>query len=598
MNPFLLSRIPVIHHEPGYFQHIGIFILASLAVIITYLVSGYRKKIPLSQLLLGAATFFLFFTLGSKLFACTPGEWHQLLFHGECPGAENKTILGGLTGLLAGVFIYALWTRNSRRVFDIVAIVLPVGMGIQRIACLLSGCCFGSPTHLPWGIRYDQHSHAWISQVISGQITSADPCSLPVHPAQVYDIMVWIIIFFLSARAARFFHSSGSRLLLTLLLYGFFRFFLEFMRDPLHDLIPGSYWGIKYIQWIILAGLPMPAIILMVREQRSGNVCHQEVTEEEKFARHFILTLIVVSLFLMLRRMFNLPEMIALSLLLISLFIITSIHVFRRNSVPTFRQGMILLVLIILIPVVSCTKSRFATTTRHYQDGKVTYKNHYSNGRMKVNGHRVKRPAALPRDASAKTGRNPAENPDPINKMNLIASSDKNFLILNNMEKQISQDTRSINPEFQNEKAVIQPKHSTGILKKDLPIVSSKEISRGKSTKVKKRNDIKENTAGPENTDNRKTEKLGLAGFILSFFGIIPLIGIPFAILAVSFGATSLKRIKMNPEKYKGTGFATASIVIGCTMILINIVILATSIKSASSTPAPKLNTSSTTCRV
>jgi len=343
MSSFLLSGLPVIHHETGYYLFNRIYILASFAVIITYMVAGYSKKIPLSQLLLGAATFFLFFTLGSKLFAFTSGEWHQLLAHGQWPRAGKKMLLGGLTGLLAGFLLYASWNRNSKRIFDIVAIVLPVSMSIQRIACLLSGCCSGIPTHLPWGISYDQHSFVWNSQVISRQITFADPCSLPVHPTQVYEIIAWIIIFFLSARVVRYFHASGNRLLLVMLLYGVFRFLLEFLRDPMYDYVPGTYWGIKSQQWMILAGLPVLAFLIILQERRAGKANLQEIPEEEKFARHFILTLIVVSLFLLFSRLFNLPELIALSLLLISLFISTAIHIFRRNQEPGFRQGNILL---------------------------------------------------------------------------------------------------------------------------------------------------------------------------------------------------------------------------------------------------------------
>ena len=334
MSLLLLSSLPVIHHETSYLLQSSIFMLASFFVIIIYMVGGYVKKIPLSQLLLGAAMFFLFFTLGSRLLAFTSVDWHQLLAHGQWPRAEKKTMLGGLAGLLAAMLLYASWTRNTRRIFDIVAIVLPVGMGIQRIACLVSGCCSGIPTNLPWGIRYDQHSDAWNSQFISGQITFTDPCSLPVHPTQVYDIMAWTIIFFLSAWAVSYLRASGSRLLLTILLYGFFRFLLEFTRDPLHDLIPGSYWGIKYVQWMILAGLPLPAFIITVRERRSGKTCHPEVQEEQNFERNFMLTLLVVSLSIISWRLFNQPEMIALSLLLVALFIINVIHIFRRNPLP------------------------------------------------------------------------------------------------------------------------------------------------------------------------------------------------------------------------------------------------------------------------
>ena len=253
--------------------------------------------------------------------------------------------------------------------------------------------------------------------------------------------------------------------------------------------------------------------------------------------------------------------------------------------------------LIIFVLAVSCTKSRFATTTRNYHDGKVSYTNHYSNERMKLNRHKTKPPATLTQGGSVKTTRNPKDNPETINKMNLIASSDKNFLILNNMERLISQYPTSLFPESHNEKALSQSKHPSDTLTKDHATASVKKISQGDSTTVEKRDNSKGNTAGTGKTDNRKTEKLGLAGFILSFFGIIPLIGIPFAVLAIIFGATSLKRIKRNPEKYKGKGFAIASIVMGCAMIVMNIIIMATSIHAAAKTSTPTINTSSTKCR-
>lgn len=68
--------------------------------------------------------------------------------------------------------------------------------------------------------------------------------------------------------------------------------------------------------------------------------------------------------------------------------------------------------------------------------------------------------------------------------------------------------------------------------------------------------------------DTRKTEKLGLAGLILSIFGLIPILGIPFAIMAFIFGVRSLRKIKKYPEKYKGKGIATASKIIGAIEIL------------------------------
>lgn len=380
MIPLLPIGLPVIRHETGDLLSGRIYVIASVTVFVVYLVAGCRKKIPPVLLLAGAATFFLFFALGSRLPAISATEWCLLLSHGQWPGEGNRTILGGLAGMLAGMLVFAAWIRNSHRVFDLVALVLPVGMGIQRITCLLSGCCSGMPTSLPWAIRYDQHSDAWNSQLMSGQITPADLCSLPVHPTQGYDIVAWVLIFFLAARC---FRSPGNRLLLTILLYGFFRFFLEFLRDPFYDIIPGAFGGIRYVQWMILAGLPLPVLIIMARERWAGkagkpdtrkeagekmmnaaimpveetnqsvevrnqseemrNQSEEEISssvEDRGFARQLILTMIVVTLFLLLWRLLNTPEILAMILLLASLFITTAIRVFRKTRVPGFGQGI------------------------------------------------------------------------------------------------------------------------------------------------------------------------------------------------------------------------------------------------------------------
>jgi hypothetical protein len=253
---------------------------------------------------------------------------------------------------------------------------------------------------------------------------------------------------------------------------------------------------------------------------------------------------------------------------------------------------------IIFILAVSCTKSRFATTTRHYHNGKVAYSKHYSNERMSLNRHKTKHHATLTRAASAKTAGNPMDNPETINKMNPIASADKNFLILNNGEKLVGQYTQSIYPEFHNEKELTQSKHPWEPLTKDLATVSIKKISRGDTTIVIKYENNKENAAGIKKQDNRKTEKLGLLGFIFSFLGIIPFIGIPFGVLAIIFGGISLRKINKNPKKYKGNGLATASIIIGCAMIVINIVIIAASTSAVNNAPAPTYDSSSTDCKV
>jgi hypothetical protein len=47
------------------------------------------------------------------------------------------------------------------------------------------------------------------------------------------------------------------------------------------------------------------------------------------------------------------------------------------------------------------------------------------------------------------------------------------------------------------------------------------------------------------------------------------------AVLAIVFGAISLSKIKKNPEKYKGIGFAKAGLIIGIIEIVLIIAIFA-----------------------
>lgn len=72
-----------------------------------------------------------------------------------------------------------------------------------------------------------------------------------------------------------------------------------------------------------------------------------------------------------------------------------------------------------------------------------------------------------------------------------------------------------------------------------------------------------------------KTEGLGLAGFISGLVGLF-IAGIPLGTIGVVFGAISLTKIKKQPQRFKGKGFAIASIIIGIIAVVGTIIVLAT----------------------
>jgi len=70
-----------------------------------------------------------------------------------------------------------------------------------------------------------------------------------------------------------------------------------------------------------------------------------------------------------------------------------------------------------------------------------------------------------------------------------------------------------------------------------------------------------------------KTEGLGLAGFLAGLVGLF-IASIPLGIIAVVFGGISLSKIKKNPLRFKGKGFAIASIILGIIDIVAMIILL------------------------
>ena len=337
MKTLLLFQFPILHPESGNLLFNRIYLLAFFVVILICLIAGYRKKIPLGHLLLAAVTLVLFFILGTKALAFSANDWHQLFLHGQWPVPMRKTMLGGMAGLAVGILLFMSWIRNHRGLLDMVAIIIPSGMAIQRIGCLFAGCCFGIPTDLPWGIRYSAHSHAWASQQASGLIHPGDLLSLPVHPTQVYDLLCCLLIIVLVIKMGKHLKAEGSRLLLTIALYCFFRFFIEFARDPMSDFFPGTFLGIKYIQWWILAGLIVLVAIILIRELKAGAGKTLTINREENFFRSFSLSLFLVAVYLVTKRFYDMPEKLVLLSLLLPLIVMTALKLFRKITVPGLR---------------------------------------------------------------------------------------------------------------------------------------------------------------------------------------------------------------------------------------------------------------------
>ncbi|BBD09051.1 prolipoprotein diacylglyceryl transferase [Desulfovibrio ferrophilus] len=131
---------------------------------------------------------------------------------------------GGMSfhgGLLGVIFCFWLHARRTGRTFwavsDFVAPLVPIGLGAGRIGNFINGELWGRVTDVPWAMIFP----GW----------EAGP--YPRHPSQLYEfalegVVLFCLLFIFSSRRPPERAVSG----LFALGYGFFRFLVEFVRQP------------------------------------------------------------------------------------------------------------------------------------------------------------------------------------------------------------------------------------------------------------------------------------------------------------------------------------------------------------------------------
>lgn len=148
---------------------------------------------------------------------------------------------GIIAGAVSCIFLCKIKGMNVWKVIDEIASIVPLGQGIGRVGCFVSGCCYGKQTNGMLNIIY---SHPG----------SRAPQGIPLIPVQIYEAIFDVLLFlFLSygLKKERALHLTS---VLYLLMYSTFRFIIEFFRG---DAVRGIWGGLSTSQWISLMFLPM-----------------------------------------------------------------------------------------------------------------------------------------------------------------------------------------------------------------------------------------------------------------------------------------------------------------------------------------------------
>jgi phosphatidylglycerol---prolipoprotein diacylglyceryl transferase len=188
---------------------------------------------------------------------------------------------GGLVayGGMIGGFLASWYGCRKRSIpllqwADVAAPSVVLGTAITRMGCFLFGCDYGARSSLPWAVTFPgpnplapQGSPAWQHHKHYYGLAENAARSFPVHPTQLYEVMVGLFLFGLLMLIRRYRRFSGQVFLGWVLGYGILRPLIEILRD---DDQRGNVGPLSTSQFIGIASvaLGLGLLVALVRRYR------------------------------------------------------------------------------------------------------------------------------------------------------------------------------------------------------------------------------------------------------------------------------------------------------------------------------------------
>lgn len=248
INPVAFHLGPIQVHWYGLMYLLGFFFVAVLG--------EYRRRrgrLPVSRDALGDLLFY------GMLGVIAGGRIWYMLFYADidwiwtAPQTLFKVWDGGMSfhgGLLGVLAAGWWWSRRQKLHFfdtiDFVAPLVPIGLGLGRLGNFINGELWGKPSDVAWAMIFPQA-----------------PDRLPRHPSQLYEmllegVVMFVVLWLVSLKPRPRYLVSG----LFALLYGSFRFGVEFVRVPDPQL--GYLFGTQWVTMGQMQSLPLIVVGLLL----------------------------------------------------------------------------------------------------------------------------------------------------------------------------------------------------------------------------------------------------------------------------------------------------------------------------------------------
>lgn len=167
---------------------------------------------------------------------------------------------GVLFVAMAGAALYARFHgRRVLFVWDAMAPVIPLALIPYRMGCFLAGCCYGTPTSLPWGVHYPE---GW----------PFFDTAIALHPAPIYEMALALACFaFLRWLQHKPDRGVGDVTLAFVLVMAPMRFFTDLFRGD--AVLRMSSWSesilLTQAQWWCVLGALGAVSVLFWRKLRA-----------------------------------------------------------------------------------------------------------------------------------------------------------------------------------------------------------------------------------------------------------------------------------------------------------------------------------------
>lgn len=228
LDPVAFSLGPVTVRWYGIAYVLG-FVCAGLVLWRT--ARRWRVRVDVDALLTIMLCVIIGIILGGRLgYVLFYGEGYYFAHPAEILAFNEggMSFHGGLIGaLLSGIVAAKATGIPYLTLADLGVIGAPLGLLFGRCANFVNGELWGAPTDLPWGVVF-----------------GGTAGSMPRHPSQLYEallegVVIFTVLFILSRRRPP--RPRGTFLGVFLIMYGAFRFLMEFVREP--DAQIGYLWG-------------------------------------------------------------------------------------------------------------------------------------------------------------------------------------------------------------------------------------------------------------------------------------------------------------------------------------------------------------------